>query len=119
MTILAKWRAFNDESIDIYSSKVQYYFEYTLKLSEGLRTHLLVYVKWYKSAISSSVQFKHSFMELEISNTELWKVKHSLKSCDSLLLVYRILYKATKFKCITIEKQNYVSIVPLNRQFNL
>ena len=42
---VAKWRAFNDESIDIYPGEVQYYFEHTLRLSEGPRTHLLAYVK--------------------------------------------------------------------------
>ena len=70
-TILAKWKAANDESTDIYPGEVQYYFEHTLRFSEGPRTHLLVYVKWYKAASSSSVRFKHSFMEPEISNTEL------------------------------------------------
>lgn len=34
-TILAKWKAFNDKSIDIYPGEVQYYFEHTLKLPEG------------------------------------------------------------------------------------
>jgi hypothetical protein len=34
-TILAKWKAFSDESIDIYSGEVQYYFEHTLRLPEG------------------------------------------------------------------------------------
>ena len=36
--------------IDIYPGEVQYYFEHTLRLSEGLRKYLLVYVKWYKDA---------------------------------------------------------------------
>jgi hypothetical protein len=44
-TILAKWKAFSDESIDIYPEEVQYYFEHTLRLSEGPRTHLLAYIK--------------------------------------------------------------------------
>ena len=44
-TILAKWKAFNDESIDIYPGEVQYYLEHTLRLPEGPRTHLLAYVK--------------------------------------------------------------------------
>ena len=118
-TILAKWRAYNDESIDIYPGDVQYYFEHTLRLSEGPRTHLLAYVKWYKSATSSSVRFKHSFMEPEISNTELWKAEHYPEGCDSLLPVHRILCRATKFKYITVGKQKYLSIIPLNRRFNL
>ena len=58
-------------------------------------------------------------MEPEVSNTELWKSEYYQKGYDLLLTVHRILCRATKFKCITIGKQNYVSIVPLNRQFNL
>ena len=44
-TILAKWKAFNDESIDVYPGEVQYYFEHTFRLPESPRTHLLAYVK--------------------------------------------------------------------------
>jgi len=58
-------------------------------------------------------------MEPEISNTELWKAEYFLKSCDSLLSVHRILSKAAKFKYVQIGKQNYLSVVPLNRRFNL
>ncbi|CAB5354127.1 unnamed protein product [Rhizophagus irregularis] len=61
--------ASNDDSVDIYPGDVQYYFEHTLRLPEGLRKHLLAYVKWYKSAPSSDIRFKHRFIEPEISNT--------------------------------------------------
>jgi hypothetical protein len=118
-TILAKWKAVFDNSIDIYPGEVQYYFEHTLRLPEGSRTHLLAYVKWYKSASSSSIRFKHSFMEPEISNTELWKTEYYEESYDSLLAVQRILCRAVKFKGVTVGKQRYLSIVPLNRRFNL
>jgi hypothetical protein len=118
-TILAKWKANYDESVDIYPGEVQYYFEHTLRFSEGPRTHLLAYVRWYKGATSFSIRFKHSFMELEISNTELWKAEYFPEGCDSLLPVHRILSRATKFKYVKIGKQNYLSIVPLNRRFNL
>ncbi|CAB4444499.1 unnamed protein product [Rhizophagus irregularis] len=37
VTILAKWKASNDESVDIYPGDVQYYFEHTLRLPEGPR----------------------------------------------------------------------------------
>ena len=58
-------------------------------------------------------------MEPEISNTELWKSEYYEKGCDSIIAVHRILCRATKFKYVTIGKQNYLSIVPLNRKFNL
>ena len=117
-TILVKWEAVSDESIDIYPGEVQYYIEHTLRLPEGSRTHRLAYVKWYKPASSSSVRFRHSFMEPEISNTELWKPEFYQEGCDSLLAVHRILCRATKFKYVTVGKQKYISIVPLNRRFN-
>jgi hypothetical protein len=118
-TIFAKWEAFGDESIDVYPGEVQYYFEHTLRFPDGPKTHLLAYVKWYKCAPTSAIRFKHSFMEPETSNTELWKTEYYEEGCDSLLTVHRILCRATKFKYVTIGKQNYLSIVPLNRKFNL
>ena len=118
-TILAKWKAFNDETIDIYPGEVQYYVEHTLILPEGPRTHLLAYVKWYKNAPSSDIRFKHRFMEPEISNTELWKAEYYEEGCDSLIPVQRILCRAIKLKNIRVGKHNYISVVPLNRKFNL
>src|SRR5438045_6665542 len=41
-TILAKWRAAYDESIDIYSGEVQYYFEYMLRLYKEPYKNILV-----------------------------------------------------------------------------
>ncbi|GET53239.1 hypothetical protein GLOIN_2v1775288 [Rhizophagus irregularis DAOM 181602=DAOM 197198] len=96
--IFAKWKAANDDSVDTYPGEVQYYFEHALRFPEGTKTHLLAYVKWYKPAPSSSIRFKHSFMEPEISNTELWKASR---------------------RNIMVGKQKYLSIIPLNRRFNL
>lgn len=117
--IFAKWKATNDDSVDTYPGEVQYYFEHTLRFPEGTKTHLLAYVKWYKPAHSSSIRFKHSFMEPEISNTELWKAEYFQEGCDSLLAVQRILCRATTFKHVNIGKGKYLSIIPLNRKFNL
>ena len=117
--ILAKWRAVRDDSHDIYPGEVQYYFEHTLRLPEGPRTHLLAYVRWYKNAPSSDIRFKHSFMEPEISNTELWKAEYYPEDYDSLLAVHRILCRAVKFKNVTVGRQKYLSIIPLNRKVNI
>jgi hypothetical protein len=117
-TILAKWKAVNDESVDVYPGEVQYYFEHTLRLPGESRKHLLAYVKWYKNAPTSDIRFRHSFMEPEVSNTELWKVEYYQESCDSLLAVHRILCRAIKYKNVTVGKQKYLSIIPLNRRFN-
>lgn len=118
-TVLVKWRAANDESTDVYPGEVQYYFEHTLRFHNGPKTHLLAYVKWYKNAPSSDIRFKHRFMEPGVSNTELWKAEYYQESYDSLLAVHRISCRATKFKNVSVGKQNYLSIIPLNRRFNL
>ncbi|GET51191.1 uncharacterized protein LOC114575354 [Rhizophagus irregularis DAOM 181602=DAOM 197198] len=119
VTIFAKWKASNDDSVDIYPGDVQYYFEHTLRLPEGPRKHLLAYVKWYKSASSSNIWFKHRFIEPEISNTELWQAEYFQEGCDSIIAVHRILCRATKFKSVCVGKRKYLSIIPLNRKFNL
>ena len=103
-TILAKWKASNDESVDIYPGKVQCYFEHTLRLPEGSRTHYLAYVKWYRNAPSSDIRFKHRFMESEISNTELWKAEYYEENCDSIIAVHRILSRAAKIKNVNVGK---------------
>jgi hypothetical protein len=81
--------------------------------------HLLVYVKWYKNAPTSNIQFRYRFIEPEISNTELWKAEYYEKNCNSLILVHRILCRAIKLKNVRVSKQNYISVVLLNQKFNL
>ena len=118
--ILAKWKAYRDGTSDIYPGEVQYYFEHTLTLPNGPKTHLLAYVKWYKNAASSSIRFKHKFMTPEKSNTELWKAEYYEEGQDSIIAVHRIYGRAIKFDYrVGKSKNNYVSIVPLNRRFNV
>jgi hypothetical protein len=118
-TILAKWKAANDDSTDVYPGEVQYYFEHILRFPDGAKTHLLAYVKWYKNAPTSDIRFRHRFTESAVSNTELWKAEYYQEGYDSLLAVHRILCRATKFKNVIVGKKNYLSIIPLNRRFNL
>ncbi|CAG8710713.1 13298_t:CDS:2, partial [Dentiscutata erythropus] len=94
--ILAKWEVFRDGTSDIYPGEVQYYFEYTLTLSNGPRTHLLAYVKWYKNVSSSSIRFKHKFMTPEVLNTELWREEYYEEGIDSIIAVHRIYGRAIK-----------------------
>ena len=87
--IQAKWKAHNDDSSDIYTGEVQYYFEHTLSLPDGSRTHLLAYIRWFKPAPSSDIRFKHKFIE-ETSNTEIWGSEYFEESVDSIITVHRI-----------------------------
>jgi hypothetical protein len=119
--ILAKWEAFRDGTSDIYPGEVQYYFEHTLTLPNGPRTHLLAYVKWYNDVSSSSIRFKHKFMTPEVSNTELWREEYYEEGIDSIIAVHRIYGRAIKidYRVGNKNKKNYVSIIPLNRRFNV
>jgi hypothetical protein len=53
-------------------------------------------------------------MEPEISNMELWKTEYYEEGCDSLLPVYRILYRTTKFKYITVA---WKTKLPINNTY--
>jgi hypothetical protein len=44
--ILAKFTQENN-TVEIFSGQVQYYFEHELQLQTGVKTYRLVYVKWY------------------------------------------------------------------------
>jgi hypothetical protein len=118
--ILAKWNAFRDGTSDIYPGEVQYYFEHTLTLpTKGPKTHLLAYVKWYKNAPSSNIRFKHKFMASEVSNTELWKEEYYEEGQDSIIAVHRIYGRAIKIDYRVGNRNNYISIILLNRRFNV
>ena len=118
--IRAKWQAYRDDSSDIYPGEVQYFFEHVLHLPDGPKTHLLAYVRWFKPASSSRIRFKHKFMENdEKSNTEIWKADYSGEEVDSIIAVHRIYSRAIKINYQVMKKNNYVSIIPLNRRFNV
>jgi hypothetical protein len=117
--IRAKWQAYRDESSDIYPGEVQYYFEHVLHLPKGSKTHLLAYVRWFKPASSSSTRFKHKFMENEKSNTEIWKADYFEEDVDSIIAVHRIYSRAIKINYRVGKKNNFVSIISLNRRFNV
>jgi hypothetical protein len=117
--IRAKWQAYRDDSSDIYPGEVQYFFEHVLHLKKESKTHLLAYVRWFKPASSSSIRFKHKFLENdEKSNTEIWKADYSEEDVDSIIAVHRIYSRAIKIN-YRVGKKNYLSIIPLNRRFNV
>jgi hypothetical protein len=118
--IQAKWKAFGDDSSDIYPGEVQYYFEHVLHMPDGPKTHQLAYVRWFKPAPSFDVRFKHKFIDGK-SNTELWSADYYEEGTDSIIAVHRIYGRAIKinYRCGKKSKNNYVSIIPLNRRFNI
>ena len=57
----------------------------------------------------------------EKSNTELWKAEYYEEGQDSIIAVHRIYGRAIKidYRVGNKDKNNYVSIIPLNRRFNV
>ena len=60
-------------------------------------------------------------MRPEVSNTELWKEEYYEEGQDSIIAVHRIYGRAIKIEYLVgnKNKNNYVSIIPLNRSFNV
>ena len=118
--IQAKWKAFGDDSSDIYPGEVQYYFEHILNFPDGSKKHQLAYVRWFKPAPSPDTRFKHKFID-EKSNTELWNANYYEEGIDSIIAVHRIYGRTIKINYWVEKKSknNYVSIVPLNHRFNV
>ncbi|RHZ74336.1 hypothetical protein Glove_226g47 [Diversispora epigaea] len=69
----------------------------------------------------SGIRFKYKFMEPEVSNTELWNGEYYEEGQDSIIAVHRIYGRAIKINYRTgnKNKNNYISIIPLNRRFNV
>ena len=56
----------------------------------------------------------------EKSNTELWKAEYYDEGQDSIIAVHRIYGRAIKIDYrVGKSKNNYVSIILLNRRFNV
>ncbi|CAG8730455.1 16966_t:CDS:1 [Dentiscutata erythropus] len=73
----------------------------------------------YKNAPSSNIRFKHKFMASEVSNTELWKEEYYEEGQDSIITVHKIYGRAIKINYWVGNRNNYISIIPLNRRFNV
>jgi len=61
----------HDNTKDLYSEIVQFYFEYIVYLSEGFKKYSLVFVKWYLLAENQKIRF-HCMVD---SNDKLCNMK--------------------------------------------
>ena len=79
-TILAKWKAFNDESIDVYPGEVQYYFELHL---DYLKTQERIF--WYMSnGIKMHLPLIFSL------NIDLWNKKYQTQNYGKLNIMRKV-----------------------------
>jgi hypothetical protein len=54
--ILAKFIT-NDSTVNCYLGQIQYYFTYIINLLFRSAEHFLAYIRWYKPASSSNIQY--------------------------------------------------------------
>src|SRR5688572_18413309 len=89
--ILARF-ADKNNNIDTYPGQVQFYFQHTVKLPGGEKTHYLAYVRWYKPAQTSTKRFY-----LSVDNddntclAELWSHKFYNEAVDCIIPIHHIL----------------------------
>jgi hypothetical protein len=111
----------DNETTDLFPGQVQYYFEHTMRISGDLKTHRLVFVKWYKPAPNQQTRFYTKIDDEKSSNIELWRNEFYDIARDCIIPVHYLYsrFVSTKF---VIGKKNpiaYNAVIPINRQFHL
>lgn len=122
--ILAKFIQ-DDETIDTYPGQVQFYFEHTIKLPTGTKTHRLAFVKWYLFASDDRTRFhcRIDSQDDKSCNVELWKYDFFEPSRDSIVPIHNIYSQFLSSKFVlnnrTRNPPTYMAVIPINRQFHL
>ncbi|PKK78265.1 hypothetical protein RhiirC2_770368 [Rhizophagus irregularis] len=116
-------QSIDDESIDIYPGHVQYYFEHTVQLPIGPKTHRLTFVNWYLWAPNEKTRFhcRIGNWDDKSCNVELWKYDFHELSRDAIMPIHNIYsrFLPSKFTVGTRNPTTYMAVIPINRQFHL
>ena len=119
--ILAKFIQDN-ESI-VYPGQVQFYFEHTIDLPTGTKTHRLVFVKWYFWAPNEQTRFhcRVDNQDDKSCNIEIWKYNFHELSRDAIMPIHNIYsrFLPSKFIVGSRNPTTYMAVIPINRQFHL
>jgi hypothetical protein len=119
--VLAKFIQ-NNETSDLFPGQVQYYIEHTTKTPNGLKTHRLALIRWYKPAPNRQIRFYTSIdTEEKSSNIELWRNDFYDLSRDCLIPIHYIYSRFVSSEFVIGKKKSitYKAIIPINRQFHL
>jgi hypothetical protein len=120
--ILAKFIQ-EDETIDIYPGHVQYYFEHTVQLPTGPKTHRLAFVNWYLWTPNEKTRFhcRIGNWDDKSCNVELWKYDFHKLSRDAIMPIHNIYsrFLPSKFTVGIRNPTTYMAVIPINRQFHL
>ena len=106
----------DNETVDTFSGKVQFFFTHTIVLPIGSKTHQLSFIKWYLPAPDRKIRFycKTDNDDDEGCNVELWKDK--CYNADSN--IYNR-FVPSKFVVGSYIPKTYMTVTPINRQFYL
>ncbi|PKY32170.1 hypothetical protein RhiirB3_450169 [Rhizophagus irregularis] len=121
--VLSQFILDDNHTTDIYPGQVQFFFEHTIHLPEGSKTHCLAFVRWYKKTENRKYRFHCQIDndDLNICNIELWENEFYELSQDCIIPIHNILKRFVAGK-MTIGKKNpksYLSVIPINRKIHI
>jgi hypothetical protein len=112
----------NDDTIETFPGQVQFFFEHTVYLQEGPRTHYLAFVRWYKPAENRRTRFYFKIDDDANScNIELWSDKFYEMGRDCIIPIHNILcrFVSGTFKVGQRNPKKYMAVIPINRKFHI
>ena len=116
--IIAKF-ILDDGSTDIYPGIVQFYFEHVVHLPNGLKKHVLAFVRWFKPVDNHKIRY---YCQVDdIYNIKLWNQNFYNISRDCIIPVHNILGRFIS-GTIKVGKKTlieYMSVIPVNRKFHI
>jgi hypothetical protein len=119
--ILAKFVQEND-SVELFPGQIQYFFEHEVNLSEGKRTHLLAYVRWFLPAPNHKTRFHCQIDDDNKScNVEIWSKHFYDINRDCIIPVHDIYsrFVPTNFAIGKRKPVTYMAVIPIGRRFHM
>ena len=119
--ILAKFA--DEDGVNTYPGQVQFFFEHYLDYPEESTKHSLAYVRWYKKIKNENLRCHLSIGKKDdkLCNVELWHNDFYDIDRDCIIPVHNILgrFVAGTFTVGSRKHQDYMSVIPLNRKYNI
>jgi hypothetical protein len=120
--ILARF-ILSDNTSDTYPGQIQFFFEHTIWLPKGPKTHYLAFVRWYRPAENHKIRFhcKIDKDDNKTCNIELWKPEFYEMGRDCIIPIHNILcrFVSGSFEVGQKNPKKYMSIIPINRKFHI
>ena len=111
-----------DETTDLYSSKVQFFFTHSIMLSiGGIKTHNLAFIKWHLPATERFHCQTNDDKYGLCNNIEFWQNEFFEIDRDSIIPIYNIYsqFVPSEFMVGKRKPKKYMAVIPINRQFHL